>query len=60
MPEANEAPGIPERKWPQQDSVHHAENGGVRANPQSQRDDRNRREPGALAKLTHGITDILK
>ena len=35
-------------KWPQQDGIDHAENGGVRSDPQSEGEHRHRGKPGAL------------
>ena len=40
--------GLLVRKWPEQHSIHHAENGGVGANSQRQRQDGNQGEAGVL------------
>jgi hypothetical protein len=52
------------RQWAKQDRVNDAEDGGVRADAERERDDRDDGESGILeklsngeAKITHGIAD---
>src|SRR5579863_518125 len=59
MPDADEAVGIFECKWPQKSCIYHAENYGVHANPQAQCDHRNRAKPRALAQLPQGVANVM-
>ena len=43
LPKTDNPVGIFVRQRPQQDFVHHAENGGVRTDPQGQGEDRHQR-----------------
>jgi hypothetical protein len=47
-----------ERKRFKQKPVDNAENGGVRSNAKSERDDCRKRKAGRLAYLAHGVADI--
>ncbi len=48
-----------ERQWPQHDAIHDAEDRGGRADPECERQRRNEREAGILAKLPEGEAQIL-
>src|SRR5208337_4932831 len=46
----HDAPRIPERQWAQQDGIHNAEHGGVRANAEGERENRDSAEAWIRAK----------
>ena len=54
-----EALRLEERNRPQHHGVHGAENGGGPADPERQREDRDRRKAGIFQKLTNGEADVL-
>jgi HlyD family secretion protein len=47
------------RQWSEEHRVHHAEDGGVRADPERQRENRRERECGILVELSKSVAEIL-
>jgi hypothetical protein len=52
--------GILVRQWPQKDSVHDAEDRGIRANPQRQRDHCHHRKARRVQKRAGAVSQILR
>src|SRR5260370_9940814 len=60
MPDANQFVGVFEWQGSKQHTVHHAEDGGVRADFEGQRNQRDCSEAETLPQLPYGITKILE
>ena len=60
VPHHHELVRFLERQRPQQDGIDHAEDGGVRSNPERECGNRHDREPGVLGQRPQTVADILQ
>ena len=60
MPDANQFVGVFEWQGSKQHTVHHAEDGGVRADSEGKRNDGRAGEAGIFDECSHAVTDVLK